>query len=74
MVNDDESSDEFEEDSGDGVDGSGGEDGSADEEDDDEEPFDSVCSICDEGGPLLWYVYLFHFIGATSVNLFCLNK
>lgn len=54
------SSDDIENDSGDEQDGSDGEqEGSADEEDGEDEPFDSVCSICDEGGPLLWYVYAF---------------
>lgn len=48
------SSDDIENDSGDEQDGSDGEqEGSADEEDGEDEPFDSVCSICDEGGPLL---------------------
>ena len=31
-------------------------DGSGNEEDDDDNMFDSVCSICDEGGSILWYV------------------
>lgn len=55
VVSDDDCpSDDLEDDSGDEEDdGSGDEDGSADEEDDEDEPFDSVCSICDEGGPIL---------------------
>ncbi|XP_021849641.2 protein ENHANCED DOWNY MILDEW 2 [Spinacia oleracea] len=54
VVSDDDcSSDDLEDDSGDEEDGSGDENSLADEEDDEDEPFDSVCSICDEGGPLL---------------------
>ncbi|XP_021757985.1 protein ENHANCED DOWNY MILDEW 2-like isoform X1 [Chenopodium quinoa] len=52
VVSDDDcSSDDLEDGSGDDEVGSGDEGGSTDEEDD--EPFDSVCSLCDEGGPLL---------------------
>jgi hypothetical protein len=32
--------------------------GDESEEDDDADLFDSVCSICDNGGDLLWYMLL----------------
>ena len=63
VVDDDNYSfDDLEDDASDDDDGSGGErGGSADEEDGEEESFDSVCSICDEGGPLLWYANIYNY-------------
>ena len=42
------------------------------EDDDDEQDdlFDSVCAICDNGGDILWYAFLFFFPWAGVVCLF----
>lgn len=34
------------------------EDVDADESDEEPDSFDSVCAICDNGGELLWYLFL----------------
>lgn len=44
--------------------------------DEENELFDSVCAICDNGGELLWYlfIYLFLFLRVKTLNVLIISS